>query len=110
MSGNFAGAGIVPTIYDPTTQTIATDSAGNLYPVRKSFQQEYGSNAIPASLIDSVANAVQQYFPTPTNHVPGSKFVTPITNSLGVQTNNFFSSLPQSTPYRKFFGDRKSVV
>ncbi|MGA2169719.1 MAG: TonB-dependent receptor [Terracidiphilus sp.] len=104
MSGNFAAAGIVPTIYDPTSQTIATDSAGNLYPVRKSFQQEYGTNAIPSNLIDSVANAVQQYFPTPSNHIPGSKFVTPITNSLGVQTQNFFSSLPQSTPYRKFFG------
>jgi hypothetical protein len=104
MSGNFAGAGITPTIYDPTTQTIATDSAGNLYPVRQSFLQEYGTNAIPGNLIDSVAAAAQQYYPTPANHIPGSKFVTPVTNSLGVQTNNFFSSLPQSTPYRKYFG------
>ena len=59
---------------------------------------------IPAGLIDAMAAKVQQYFPTPSNHISGSKFVAPVTNSLGVQTNNFFSSLPQSTPYRKYFG------
>jgi hypothetical protein len=105
MSGNFAAAGITQTIYDPTTQTIAQDSAGNLYPVRKSFAEEYGNgNVIPSNLIDTVANNVQQYYPTASNHIPGSKFVTPVTNTLGVGTNNFFSSLPQSTPYRKYFG------
>jgi hypothetical protein len=105
MSGNFAAAGITQTLYDPTTQTIAQDSAGNLYPVRKSFQEEYGNgNVIPSNLIDTVANAIQQYYPTPSNHIPGSKFVTPIPDSLGVATSNFFSSVPQSTPYRKYFG------
>ena len=105
MNGNFAAAGITQTIYDPTTQTIAKDSAGNLYPVRKSFAEEYGNgNVIPSNLIDAVANAVQKYYPTASNHIPGSKFVAPIPNSIGVATSNFFSSVPQSTPYRKYFG------
>ena len=48
MGGDFTGQ---YTIYDPTTQTIAHDSKGNPYPVRKSFLEEYGTNAIPASMI-----------------------------------------------------------
>ncbi len=44
-------------IFDPTTQTIAYDSAGNPYPVRQSFASEYPSlgNAIPSALFDAVA-------------------------------------------------------
>ncbi|HEY6766546.1 MAG TPA: carboxypeptidase-like regulatory domain-containing protein, partial [Candidatus Sulfotelmatobacter sp.] len=57
LGGNFTGQ---RTIYDPTTQTIAIDSAGNPYPVRKSFQEEYGSNAIPTSMFDPVAAMFQQ--------------------------------------------------
>jgi len=102
MSGDFSS--INRTLYDPTTQVIAKDSQGNLYPVRKSFQDEYGCNCIPQSHFDSVAANAQQYYPTPSNHLSGGRFVTPVVNVNGIQTNNFFSSLPQSTPYRKFFG------
>ncbi len=99
--GDFSGQ---PTIYDPTTQTIARDSKGNPYPVRRSFASEYGSNAIPNSLFDKVATKFQTYYPTPTNHIPGGRFVAGNTNSVGLLQNNFFSSNPQSTPYRKYFG------
>lgn len=101
MGGNFAGE---RTIYDPTTQTIAKDSAGNPYPVRKSFQEEYGTNSVPSSLFDSVALNMQKYYPTPSSHIPGGKFVTGSTGADGETVNNFYSSLPQSTPYRKYFG------
>jgi hypothetical protein len=101
MGGNFANQ---YTIYDPTTQTIATDAAGNPYPVRKSFMEEYGTNAIPSSLIDTVAANFQKFYPTPSNHIAGGKFIDGSTNSEGVLQNNFYSSLPQSTPYRKYFG------
>ena len=102
MSGDFSSS--TYQIYDPTTQTIAYDSKGNPYPVRKSFQQEYGCNCIPASMIDSVASKFQQWYPTPSNHIAGGNFVTGSTNSEGEPQNNFYSSLPQSTPYRKYFG------
>ena len=102
MSGDFTG---MQTIFDPTTQTIAYDSQGNPYPVRQSFASEYGNgNAIPANLIDQVASKMQQFYPTPTNHLPGGIFVNPDTGSEGEPINNFYSSLPASYPYRKFFG------
>jgi len=104
MSGNFAGAGVTPLLYDPTTQSIQTDSQGNLYPARQTFLSEYGCNCIPSSLIDPVANAVQQYYPTSSNHISGAKFVPGKANGIGVQQYNFFSSVPQSTPYVKYFG------
>ena len=75
MAGNFAG---MNNIYDPTTQTIAIDSAGNPYPVRQSFASEYGNgNAIPSTLFDGVASKFQQLYPTPTSHLPGGAFVAP---------------------------------
>lgn len=101
MSGNFTGE---KTIYDPTTQTIAYDAKGNPYPVRKSFMSEYGSNAIPTALFDPVASKMQQFYPTPSNHIAGGKFIPGSTGADGEIQNNFYSSLPQSTPYRKFFG------
>ncbi|GGH05576.1 TonB-dependent receptor [Silvibacterium dinghuense] len=101
MGGDFTGQ--LP-IYDPTTQTIAYDSQGNPYPVRKSFQEEYGSNAIPASMFDSVASKFQQFYPTPSNHISGGKFVTGSTGADGETQNNFYAQEPQSTPYRKYFG------
>jgi len=99
LSGDFTGQQI---IYDPTTQVIAKDSAGNPYPVRKSFLSETGKNAVPT--IDPVASAIQQFYPTPSSHISGGNFVAGNLNSVGVLQNNFFSSLPQSTPYRKYFG------
>jgi hypothetical protein len=101
MGGDFTGQ---YPIYDPTTQTIAYDAKGNPYPVRQSFQSEYGSNAIPSSMIDSVANKFQQWYPTPSNHIAGGKFIPGTIGSDGELQNNFYSSLPQSTPYRKYFG------
>ncbi len=100
-SGNFGGQQL---LYDPLTQVIQHDSAGNPYPVRQSFLSEYGSNAIPAALFDKVSAAFQQLYPTPTNHIAGSKFLAGTLNNVGLLQNNFFSSLPQSTPYRRYFG------
>jgi hypothetical protein len=99
--GDFTGE---RTLYDPTTQTIATDSKGNPYPIRKSFLEEYGSNAIPGNMIDALAANFQKFYPTPTDHISSGKFVTGTTNTVGLYQNNWFSSVPQSTPYRKYFG------
>jgi carboxypeptidase family protein len=102
MGGNFSG---INTLYDPTTQVIAYDSAGNPYPIRQSFASEYGNgNAIPSTLFDSVAAKMQQFYPTPTGHIPGGAFVPGSVGSEGEVQNNFYASQPQSTPYRKFFG------
>ncbi len=101
MAGNFTGE--LP-IYDPTTQTIAYDPEGKPYPVRQSFQSEYGSNEVPSSMINSVAQNFQQFYPTPTNHIAGGKFINGNIGSDGEVQNNFYSLIPQSTPYRKFFG------
>jgi hypothetical protein len=101
LGGDFTGQ---RTIYDPTTQTIAIDSAGNPYPVRQSFQQEYGSNAIPTSMFDPVAAKFQQFYPTPTSHIPNGTFLPGTVNSSGLLQNNWFSQVPASTPFRKFFG------
>ena len=103
ISGDFSN--ITRTIYDPLTQTIGQDLSGNYYPIRQTFASEYGNgNKIPGSVIDSVANAVQQYYPTASNHISGGKFVQPVVNNLGIQTQNFYTTLPQSTPYVKYFG------
>jgi len=103
MAGNFTG---MNNIFDPTTQTIALDAANNPYPVRQSFASEYGSgNAIPAALIDTLASKFQQFYPTPSSHIPGGAFIPPSgTDAEGIPTKNFYSSQQQSTPYRKFFG------
>jgi hypothetical protein len=100
MSGDFTGQ---PLIYDPTTQVIGHDSAGNPYPIRKSFLSEYGVNAVPAGLQDKVALAVQKFLPTPTNHIPQGNFVTG-SNNNGIIQNNFFSQIEGSNPFKKFFG------
>ena len=92
------------TIYDPTTQVIAHDAKGNPYPVRQSFLSEYGSNAIPAGLLDPVSTKFQQFYPTPTHLLPGGKFVPGTTGAEGETQNNFYSSVPQSTPNRAYFG------
>jgi hypothetical protein len=101
LGGDFTGQ---RTIYDPTTQTIAIDSAGNPYPVRKSFQEEYGSNAIPTSMFDPVAANFQQFYPTPSNHISDGRFVPGTVNSSGLLQNNWFSQVPASNPFRRYFG------
>ncbi len=108
MAGNFnvAPAGQTPyLIYDPTTQTIAYDAKGNPYPVRKSFLQEYGVNAIPASMIDKVSAAFQQFYPTPSNHIPYGSFQTPQSiSAAGVLNDNFYSSYSVPRPWKRYFG------
>ncbi len=105
MGGDFTGQ---QTIYDPTTQVIAHDANGNPYPIRKSFQSEYGSNAIPAALIDKVAGNFQKFYPTPASHIASGRFIpgnTPTSGSLmGIEQGNFTSEVPNSTPYKKYFG------
>jgi hypothetical protein len=115
MGGDFAGQW---QIYDPTTQTIALDSAGNPYPVRKSFQSEYGSNSIPSGMFDSVAAKFQQFYPAPGGSacqnnssslqpnciIAGGKFIPGSIGSEGETTNNFYSTFPASYPTRRYFG------
>jgi Carboxypeptidase regulatory-like domain/TonB dependent receptor len=101
LGGDFTGQ---RTIYDPTTQTIAIDSAGNPYPVRKSFQDEYGSNAIPTSMFDPVAAKFQQFYPTPSNHIAGGSFLPGTVNTSGLLQNNWYSQVPASNPFRRYFG------
>ncbi len=114
MSGDFTGQW---PIYDPTTQTIAHDSQGNPYPVRKSFLSEYGKNAIPSSMFDSVAAKYQQFFPTPEGStctsstsiqahciIAGGKFIPGSLGSEGEIQNNFYSTLPASYPTKRYFG------
>jgi hypothetical protein len=112
MTGDFSEIAGTTTLYDPTTQTIATDSNGNPYPVRKSFQQEYGSNAIPTSALDSVAAKFIQWYPTPTNHIAGGEFLcgTSTTSACtsfgphGEPFHNFGSNLSSPNPTTKYFG------
>jgi Carboxypeptidase regulatory-like domain/TonB dependent receptor len=100
--GDFSGS---YTLYDPTTQIIAHDAGGNAYPVRKSFLSEYGTNAIPANLIDPVSAKFQQFYPTASNHIPYGHFVpTASPNGAGVTTNNFFSQYPSPRPWKRYFG------
>jgi hypothetical protein len=105
QSGSLAA---VPTLYDPTTQTIQqTGSYTYVLPsgpyvqpcpcvIRKTFLSEYGVNAIPASLVDPVSAKVQSYFPKPNVSNP--------TISNGVPINNYFYNVPSANPYTKFFG------
>ena len=101
MAGDFTGS---YPLYDPTTQTIAYDAKGNPYPVRQSFLSEYGSNAIPANLIDAVSAKFQQYYPTASNHIPYGHFVNGNLLTTGVLQNNFYSQVPQPRPWRRYFG------
>lgn len=99
LSGNFTGG---YTLYDPTTQTIGTDSAGNPYPIRKSFLQEYGTNAIPASLWDTVSKNLQAYYPTAANSV--GYFVPGTINGQGVDENNWYYEYPLDYHAARYFG------
>jgi hypothetical protein len=101
MGGDFSGQNI---LYDPTTETFGVDANGNTYPIRKSFLSEYGTNAVPTGLFDKVAANFQNFYPTPTNHIPAGHFVNGNLTNQGILQNNFVSSVPNSTPYRKYFG------
>ncbi len=89
LSGDFTG---MPTIYDPTTQTV--DSSGVVH--RQSFASEYGNgNKIPAGMIDPVAQTIAKYFPAP--DLTGT-----IVN--GIPTNNYFFNVPSTSGTTAFFG------
>lgn len=89
LSGDFTG---MPTIYDPTTQTI--DSKGVVH--RQSFASEYSNgNKIPTNMIDPLAKAIEAYYPTP--NLPGT-----IVN--GLPTNNYFYNVPSTSGNTSFFG------
>jgi hypothetical protein len=47
---------------------------------------------------------MQQFYPTPSNHIPGGQFIQGTVGSEGETQNNFYTSVQQSTPYRKYFG------
>ena len=81
----------MPAIYDPSTQPAGCVGAGC---VRAAFP----NNQIPITRFDSVANALQAYYPKPN--------VTGVVNSTfpGLVTNNYFFTGPQSNPFLKFFG------
>ena len=101
MGGDFSGQS---TLYDPTTQVMAHDAKGNLYPIRQSFQSEYGANAIPTNLFDPLASNFQKLYPTPTNHIADGQFISGGVNGQGILQNNFYASVPQSNPDRRYFG------
>ena len=109
MAGDFTG---FPTIYDPTTQVVQQSGTEVINGVsqtcpcvtRQSFAQEYGNgNKIPASLIDPVAAKLQAYYPNQTTHPSTGQFV-PGTVLGGVDTNNYYYSIPAPNPYTKYFG------
>jgi hypothetical protein len=83
LGGDFTG---MPTIYDPTTQTV--DAKGAVH--RRSFADEYGNgNKIPANLVDPVAGAISKYYPPP---------------NTSATAGNFFYNVASSNPYTKYFG------
>lgn len=114
MNGDFTAPGL-PTLYDPTTQTLVTTgdctytsaayiTAKNPSGVittpapcvqRKSFISEYGSNKIPASMISPAAQAIQKYYPA--SNTPG-KLTT------GYYQNNYTYNTPSTNPFIKYFG------
>jgi hypothetical protein len=112
MAGDFSGPGF-PTLYDPTTQTVqlnggcqytdgAYSSTGGISPagvpcvIRKSFISEYGSNKIPASMINPIAKNVQKLFPTPN--------ITGVDTGKGYNQNNYTFQAPSTNPFIKWFG------
>jgi hypothetical protein len=60
--------------------------------------------SISSGLFDTLALKMQQFYPTPSNHIPGGQFIQGTVGSEGETQNNFYTSVQQSTPYRKYFG------
>jgi hypothetical protein len=93
-SGDFTG---LAPLYDPTTQVVNADGTVT----RKTFQSEYGSNKIPAALLDPVAQKVLALYPLP-NTVGTPQLDA--TNGITYTTNNFAYSAPVQNPFTKYFG------
>ena len=99
LNGDFTGmtyntptGGTAPLlIYDPTSQTVDASGAAH----RRTFADEYGNgNKIPSFMMDSVAKAMQGYFP---------KLNAPGTIVNGITTNNYFYNLPVNSPGHALF-------
>jgi hypothetical protein len=110
MSGDFSAPGL-PTLYDPTTQTIQQTGTytytGAQYPngsltvtcpcvIRHSFQSEYGSNKIPAAMMSSVAQKIQSYYPAANT--------TGTLSGQGYVQNNYVYNVPSQNPLHRYFG------
>jgi hypothetical protein len=108
MSGDFTAAGL-PTLYDPTTQTIQatgthtyTTDSGQTFTqtcpcaIRQTFAAEYGNgNRIPATMLSPVAQKIQSYFPTA--NTSGNV-------SNGIAQNNYDYQSDSNNPFTKYFG------
>jgi hypothetical protein len=99
LGGNFTQASL-PTLYDPTTQTVNTTSPGCSVAApcvtRQTFISEYGSNTIPSAMIDPAAKAIIAYVQGTTGY--------PATVS-SYAANNFKILGPASkAPFIKYFG------
>jgi Carboxypeptidase regulatory-like domain len=99
LGGDFTQAGL-PTLYDPTTQTVTTTGAGCSVAApcvtRKTFISEFGSNKIPAGMINPAAKAIITYVSGTTGY--------PATVS-SYAANNFKILGPAgSSPETKYFG------
>lgn len=101
LSGDFSGPGFY-TIYDPTTQVVNPDGSVT----RKSFKDEYGTNAVPASMFDPVAKFIAtHYLPTPENHPSTGQFVPgQFDPTTGFTSSNYHYVLPNKTRLNKYFG------
>jgi hypothetical protein len=114
-NGDFTAAGM-PTIYDPTTQTIqytgthqyASLKAPQQCPcvIRNTFAAEYGNgNRIPASMINPVAKNFQTLLLTlGKNAVQQPSNVGTSQTLQGVVTNNYAYSTPGVNTFTKYFG------
>jgi hypothetical protein len=124
-NGDFTAPGM-PTIYDPTTQTIqytgshtyqspayitAQNPAGQITQacpcvIRTSFADEYGNgNRIPANMINPVAKNFQNLLLTlGQGAVEQPANVGVSTTVQGVVTNNYAFNTPGINPFTKFFG------
>ena len=84
-SGDFTGAGL-PTLYDPTTEVVTGTTV-----TRQTFISEYGSNKIPAAMLDSVAKNIQAIFPS-------------IDPGITSTVNNYSYISPSTSTLQKWFG------
>ena len=99
LGGDFTQASL-PTLYDPTTQTVATTGAGCSVATpcvtRQTFISEFGSNKIPPGMINPAAKAIIAYVQSTTGY--------PSTVS-SYATNNFQILGPAGKgPATRFFG------
>ena len=72
---------------------------------RRSFADEYGQgNKIPAAMIDPVARAIANLYPTPSSHTSAGRFVPGTQTSNGILTGNYYYSVLNPNPFTKYFG------